>query len=144
MGKKFFNCGKPGAGQIAKICNNMALAIQMISISEALAMGHTLGLDAKTLSHIMNASSSRCWSTDTYNPVPGYLENVPAANDYDGGFRIALMLKDLGLAQVVAQEAGINSHLGKLTKELYEKLAATDYAHKDFGSVFHALLNKKI
>jgi 3-hydroxyisobutyrate dehydrogenase len=64
----------------------------------------------------MKASSSRCWSIDTYNPVPGFLENVPAANDYEGGFRCQLMLKDLGLAQLLAQEAGINSHLGKLTK----------------------------
>jgi len=73
MGKNIFNCNKVGAGQIAKVCNNMALAIEMIGISEALALGKTLGMDEKILTNIMKVSSSRCWSIDTYNPVPGVM-----------------------------------------------------------------------
>lgn len=82
MGKSIFNCEKIGAGQIAKVCNNMALAIEMIGISEALALGAKLGMDSKILTNIMKVSSSRCWSVDTYNPVPGVMENVPASRDY--------------------------------------------------------------
>ena len=82
MGKNMFNCAKAGAGQIAKVCNNMALAIEMIGISEAIAMGKKLGMDEKILCNIMKVSSSRCWSVDTYNPVPGVMENVPASRDY--------------------------------------------------------------
>jgi len=103
MGKNIFNCSKIGAGQIAKVCNNMALAIEMIGISEALALGKTLGMDEKILTNIMKVSSSRCWSIDTYNPVPGVMENVPASRNYDGGFACNLMLKDLKLATEVAK-----------------------------------------
>jgi 3-hydroxyisobutyrate dehydrogenase len=102
MGKSIFNCEKVGAGQIAKVCNNMALAIEMIGISEALALGAKLGMDSKILTNIMKVSSSRCWSVDTYNPVPGIMENVPASRDYQGGFACELMLKDLRLAQGAA------------------------------------------
>lgn len=79
MGKSVFNCERAGAGQIAKICNNMALAIQMVSVAEALALGKKLGIDDKILTNIMKVSSSRCWSLDTSNPVPGVMENVPAS-----------------------------------------------------------------
>jgi 3-hydroxyisobutyrate dehydrogenase len=103
MGKSFFNCQKPGAGQIAKLCNNMALAIEMIAVSEALAMGAKLGMDGKVLSDIMKVSSSRCWSVDTYNPVPGVIEGVPSSRDYERGFGSELMLKDLKLASDAAQ-----------------------------------------
>jgi 3-hydroxyisobutyrate dehydrogenase len=98
MGKNCFNCQKPGAGQIAKLCNNMALAIEMIGVSEALAMGTKLGIDRKILSDIMKVSSSRCWSIDTYNPVPGILENAPSSRNYENGFYSDLMLKDIKLA----------------------------------------------
>ena len=78
MGKSIFDCKKAGAGQIAKMCNNMALAIQMVGVSEALALGRRAGIDDKVLSSIMGVSTSRCWSVDTYNPVPGVMENVPS------------------------------------------------------------------
>lgn len=81
MGKSIFNCEKAGAGQIAKICNNMALAIEMIGVAEALALGRKLGIDDKILTNIMKVSSSRCWSLDAYNPVPGIMENVPASKN---------------------------------------------------------------
>ena len=103
MGKNFFNCDKAGAGQIAKACNNMTLAIHMIGISESLALGKALGMDLKILSNIMSVSTGRCWSVDTYNPVPGVLENVPSSRDYDGGFACDLMLKDIGLALEAAK-----------------------------------------
>lgn len=105
MGKSIFNCDKVGAGQIAKVCNNMALAVEMIGISEALALGKNLGMDSKILTNIMKVSSSRCWSVDTYNPVPGVMENVPASRDYERGFACELMLKDLKLALEAAHEA---------------------------------------
>eukprot|EP00178_Gracilaria_changii_P008148 TRINITY_DN25134_c0_g1_i1.p1 TRINITY_DN25134_c0_g1~~TRINITY_DN25134_c0_g1_i1.p1 ORF type:complete len:104 (+),score=3.95 TRINITY_DN25134_c0_g1_i1:312-623(+) len=103
MGKNIFNCDKAGAGQIAKVCNNMALAIQMVSAAEALALGKSLGMDSKILTNIMKVSSSRCWSVDTYNPVPGVLEGVPANKNYDVGFACDLMLKDLRLAVEAAK-----------------------------------------
>ena len=101
MGKSFFNCQKPGAGQIAKLCNNMALA-----------MGAKLGMDGKVLSDIMKVSSSRCWSVDTYNPVPGVIEGVPASRDYERGFGSELMLKDLKLASDAAQSVNCKIDLG--------------------------------
>lgn len=82
MGKNIFHCGQLGGGQIAKMCNNMALAIQMISVAEALALGKKMGMDPAMLSSIMSVSSSRCWSVDTYNPAPGVLPGVPSGNDY--------------------------------------------------------------
>ena len=102
MGKNLFKCDKIGGGQAAKICNNMALAIEMLAVSEALALGVGLGLDPKLLSKIMSVSSSRCWSVDTYNPAPGVMPNVPSSNNYDGGFVSELMLKDLNIAAEVS------------------------------------------
>lgn len=98
MGKNYFNCGMSGAGQIAKLCNNISLAIQMIGTSEALAIGTSLGMDAKALTSIMAVSTARCWSVDTYNPVPGVMPNVPSSRNYDQGFACELMSKDIGLA----------------------------------------------
>jgi len=98
MGKNIFNCGGPGYGQIAKVCNNLALANEMLAVCEALVLGQKLGIDVKILNEIMKVSSSRCWSVDTYNPVPGLMENVPASRNYEKGFASELMLKDLKLA----------------------------------------------
>jgi 3-hydroxyisobutyrate dehydrogenase len=114
--KNIFNCGKPGAGEIAKLCNNMALAIQMIGISEALAIGKRLGMDVNNLVKLMNVSSSRCWSTDTYNPIPGYFPTTPATNNYDGGFACELMLKDIKLALEAANIAKVDAVMGTKSK----------------------------
>ena len=92
MGKNIVNCNMVSGGQIAKTCNNMALAIQMASVSEAFNLGIKLGMDPKILNKIMGTASSRCWSLDTYNPVPGILENVPASRDYENGFKTDLMM----------------------------------------------------
>lgn len=143
MGKSIFNCDKVGAGQIAKVCNNMALAIEMIGISEALALGKNLGMDSKILTNIMKVSSSRCWSVDTYNPVPGVMENVPASRDYERGFACELMLKDLRLALDAAHESKTKTELGSKSKEIYEKLAASGLAKKDFGVIYDVLLKNK-
>ncbi|KAJ3033462.1 hypothetical protein HK097_004835, partial [Rhizophlyctis rosea] len=106
MGKSITYCGGPGNGQVAKICNNMLLGISMIAASETLNLGINLGMDPHLLTQILNTSSGRCWSTDTYNPVPGVMPNVPASRDYEGGFGNSLMAKDLGLAVEAAKGCG--------------------------------------
>merc|ERR1712216_7218 len=98
MGSNIFHCGDNGAGEATKLCNNLLLGISMVGVCEAYALGEKLGLDAKVLASVINTSTGRCWSTDTYNPFPGVMEGVPASRDYEGGFGSALMLKDLGLA----------------------------------------------
>uniref|UniRef100_A0A914HBE3 3-hydroxyisobutyrate dehydrogenase n=1 Tax=Globodera rostochiensis TaxID=31243 RepID=A0A914HBE3_GLORO len=99
MGKNTVHCGKVGSGQATKICNNMLLSVQMIALAEALNLGVKMGLDPKMLTSVINSSSGRCWSSDTYNPCPGVLPNTPASSNYNGGFGCKLMAKDLGLAQ---------------------------------------------
>lgn len=116
MGKKVINCQKEGAGQIAKACNNMALAIEMIAVSEAMTMGKKLGIDSKVLADIMNVSSSYCWSSQVYNPCPGVIETVPSSKNYEGGFASELMLKDLGIAIAAAEQSGSSVPLGSASK----------------------------
>ena len=99
MGSNVVHCGDVGTGQAVKICNNLLLAISMIGTAEAMNLGIRLGLDPKLLAKILSMSSGRCWSSDTYNPVPGVMDGVPLANNYQGGFGTTLMAKDLGLAQ---------------------------------------------
>ena len=98
MGKKIVHCGGPGTGGITKLCNNLALAIQMIGTAEALALGSKLGMDPSKLSEVMSTSTARCWSVDTYNPCPGVMPNVPSSRNYEGGFSSTLMEKDINLA----------------------------------------------
>lgn len=116
MGKKVINCQKEGAGQIAKACNNMALAIEMIAVSEAMTMGKKLGIDSKVLADIMNVSSSYCWTSQVYNPCPGVIETVPSSKNYEGGFASELMLKDLGIAIAAAESSGSSVPLGAASK----------------------------
>lgn len=120
MGQNIFHAGDNGAGQAAKICNNMLLAIHMIGTAEALQLGVNLGLDAKVLSEIMRKSSGGNWSLEKYNPYPGVMENVPASNNYEHGFGVALMNKDLGLAQDAAVRSHSSTPLGAMAKSLYE------------------------
>ncbi|TOM90604.1 3-hydroxyisobutyrate dehydrogenase, partial [Vibrio parahaemolyticus] len=102
MGKNIFHAGDAGAGQVAKICNNMMLGILMSGTCEALNLGMENGLDPKVLSDIMLQSSGRNWALELYNPCPGVMENTPASNGYQGGFMSQLMAKDLGLAMEAA------------------------------------------
>ncbi|CAD8197847.1 unnamed protein product [Paramecium octaurelia] len=142
MGKNIFHCGKIGGGQIAKMCNNMALAIQMISVAEALALGKNMGMDPAMLSSIMSVSSSRCWSVDTYNPAPGVMPNVPSSKDYDGGFMVELMLKDLGIAIDASKKSGTDTQLGQHAQQIYNKLNE-HFGKKDFAIVYKELTKSK-
>ncbi|MFV8781319.1 3-hydroxyisobutyrate dehydrogenase [Microbulbifer sp. SA54] len=136
MGANIFHAGPAGSGQVAKICNNMLLAIHMIGTAEALQMGVDNGLDPKVLSEIMCASSGGNWSLEKYNPYPGVMENVPASHDYEGGFSVALMLKDLGLAMDTAAGSASSTPLGALAKNLYQ-LHGGDPVNRqlDFSSI---------
>ncbi|MEE4251101.1 MAG: 3-hydroxyisobutyrate dehydrogenase, partial [Alcanivoracaceae bacterium] len=135
MGKKVFRAGDNGAGQTAKLCNNMLLAIHMIGTCEALQLGADHGLDPKVLSEIMLASSGRNWSLELYNPWPGVMENAPASRDYAGGFAVNLMNKDLGLAVEAAMDSGTNTPLGALAKSLYALHASEGRGQLDFSSI---------
>jgi 3-hydroxyisobutyrate dehydrogenase len=135
MGKNIFHAGDAGAGQVAKICNNMLLGILMAGTAEALALGAANGLDPKTLSDIIAKSSGRNWATELYNPWPGVMENVPASKSYAGGFGVDLMLKDLGLAAESALNAKASTPLGELARNLYSMHSAQGNGGLDFSSI---------
>lgn len=139
MGSAVFHAGPGGAGQAAKLCNNMLLAITMIGSAEALALGEKLGLDVKILSQIMCSSSGRNWCLDTYNPVPGVMEGVPAGNSYAGGFPNELMCKDLGLAIDAANRCGAATSLGGLAWSLYRLWSQGAGCGLDFSSIYKML-----
>src|SRR5579871_3276883 len=135
MGRAIVHCGGPGTGQVAKICNNLLLGISMIGVSEAMSLGAALGIDPKVLAGIINSSSGRCWSSDTYNPYPGVMDNVPAARGYTGGFGTDLMLKDLALATDAARRAGQSVVLGAAAQQLYQLWRASGAGGKDFSTI---------
>ncbi|XP_044738210.1 3-hydroxyisobutyrate dehydrogenase, mitochondrial [Chrysoperla carnea] len=143
MGKRAVHCGDVGSGQAAKICNNMLLAISMIGTSECLNLGIKLGLNPKTLTDIINTSTGRCWSSDSYNPVPNMLPNVPSSNDYKGGFSTDLVLKDLGLAQDAATDTHSTIFLGALSHQIYSTLSNNGFGNKDFAYVYQFLKGNK-
>jgi 3-hydroxyisobutyrate dehydrogenase len=139
MGKNIFHAGDAGAGQIAKIANNMLLGIAMAGTAEALALGVANGLDPKVLSDIISKSSGRNWVTELYNPWPGVMDNVPSAKGYAGGFGVDLMLKDLGLAA----EAAMHSHsviaLGELARNMYALHSTQGHGKLDFSSILNMI-----
>jgi 3-hydroxyisobutyrate dehydrogenase len=135
MGKNVVRCGDSGTGQVAKICNNMLLGITMIGVSEAMNLGVALGIDPKVLAGIINTSSGRCWSSDTYNPYPGVMDDVPAARGYTGGFGTDLMLKDLGLATDAAKHAKQTVVLGSMAQQLYQMWSARGAGSQDFSAI---------
>ncbi len=139
MGKRIVHAGGPGAGQAAKICNNMLLAISMIGTCEAFALGEKLGLEHQKLFDIMSAASGQCWSLTTYCPVPGPVPAAPSNRDYAGGFATALMLKDLKLAQSAAQSAGATTPLGAEAAQLYSLFAAKGHSGTDFSGIIKVL-----
>lgn len=141
MGKNIFHAGASGAGQTAKICNNMLLGIQMIGTAEALALGVANGLDPKVLSDIMVKSSGRNWSLELYNPYPGVMDNVPASREYSGGFGVDLMLKDLGLATETALNAQASIPLGEMARNLYALHSKAGAGALDFSSILQILQN---
>ncbi|GAC28186.1 3-hydroxyisobutyrate dehydrogenase [Brumicola pallidula] len=138
MGKNIFHAGGIGAGQVAKICNNMLLAILMAGTSEALQLGIDNGLDPKVMSDIMLQSSGRNWTLELYNPCPGVMPNVPSSNDYQGGFLVDLMNKDLGLAMGTAANNRSVVPLGQLAKSLFQMHGNAGNGNLDFSSIFNA------
>jgi 3-hydroxyisobutyrate dehydrogenase len=143
MGKRIVHAGGAGAGQAAKICNNMMLGISMIGTCEAFALGEKLGLDPQKLFDIMSTSSGQSWSLTTYCPVPGPVPTSPANRDYTGGFAAALMLKDLKLAQSAAQSAGANTPLGAEAAQLYSLFASLGHSGADFSGIIQMLRGNK-
>lgn len=137
MGKNIFHAGDIGAGQVAKICNNMLLSILMAGTSEAIQMGINNGLDAKVLSDIMTASSGRNWTLELYNPCPGVMDTAPASNDYKPGFMVDLMAKDLGLAMEAAQQSNSTTPMGSMAKNLYTMLQHKGAGSDDFSAIFN-------
>ncbi|WRX26333.1 6-phosphogluconate dehydrogenase [Theobroma cacao] len=137
MGKNAIFCGGPGNGSAAKICNNLAVAVSMLGVSEALALGQSLGITASTLTKIFNCSSARCWSSDSYNPVPGVMPGVPSSRNYSGGFASKLMAKDLNLAAASAEEVGVKSPLTFLAQNIYAEICENGHESEDFSCVFH-------
>ena len=139
MGQNIFHAGPSGAGQVAKMCNNMLLAIHMIGTSEALKLGEKNGLDAAVLSEIMLASSGKNWSLEKYNPYPGVMPNSPASNNYQPGFMVDLMTKDLTLALDNARQSSAQTPLGKLALELYSQKQQQGDGQRDFSSIIELL-----
>ncbi|CCE03176.1 putative 3-hydroxyisobutyrate dehydrogenase [Bradyrhizobium sp. STM 3809] len=135
MGKKIVHCGGAGAGQAAKICNNMILGISMIAVSEAFALGEKLGLSHQALFDVASTSSGQCWSLTSYCPVPGPVPASPANNDYKPGFASALMLKDLTLSQEAAKAAGAATPLGQHAQEIYKAFEAAGHGGVDFSGI---------
>ncbi|CAB3701367.1 3-hydroxyisobutyrate dehydrogenase [Paraburkholderia phenoliruptrix] len=135
MGKNIVHCGDTGTGQVAKICNNLVLGITMAGVAEAMSLGEALGIDVKVLGGIINTSTGRCWSSDTYNPMPGVIDGAPASRGYTGGFGTDLMLKDLGLATDAAKLARQPVYLGALAQQLYQTMSTKGAGRLDFSAV---------
>ncbi len=135
MGKNIFHAGGSGSGQIAKLCNNMLLAIHMSGTAEALSIGVKSGLDPSVLSEIMSKSSGGNWSLDKYNPYPGVMTDSPASKDYQGGFLNKLMIKDLNLAKELAQDSKTETPMGDSARKLYDELIEQGLEDLDFSSV---------
>ena len=135
MGSNIFHAGSNGAGQVAKVCNNMLLAIHMCGTAEAIALGVKNGLDASVLSEIMRKSSGGNWSLEVYNPYPGVMDTAPASRNYEGGFLNKLMAKDLGLAKEASESSNAETPMGDLARKLYQDLINQGYEDLDFSSI---------
>ncbi len=142
MGKKIVHCGDAGAGQAAKICNNMILGISMIGVCEAFGLAEKLGLSHQALFDVASTSSGQCWSLTTYCPVPGPVPTSPANNDYRPGFAAALMLKDLTLSQEAARQSGAATPLGAHAAELYAEFERMGHGADDFSAIIQMLRGK--
>lgn len=142
MGKNIVHAGEIGHGLAAKICNNMLLGISMIGVAETMNLGLKLGLDKKVLAGILNTSSGRCWSSDTYNPVPGVIEGIPPSNNYEGGFQSGLITKDLSLAQMASTDTNSPTPLGSMAYNFYKQMSNQGLANKDFAYVYEYLKSK--
>ena len=139
MGKAVIHAGASGAGQAAKMANNMLLGATMVATCEAFRLAERLGLDLQTFYDISSVSSGQSWSMTTYCPVPGVGPDTPADHDYQGGFAAALMLKDLRLAMQAAEQAGAATPLGRHATDLYEAFVADGQGGTDFSGIIRTL-----
>ena len=139
MGKAVIHAGESGAGQAAKICNNMLLGATMVATCEAFLLARRLGLDPKTFYDISSVSSGQSWSMTSYAPLPGVGPDTPADHDYQGGFAAALMLKDLRLAMEAARDASLGAPMGTRATELYEAFAGIGKGGTDFSGIINML-----
>ena len=139
MAKAVIHAGASGSGQVAKMCNNMLLAIHMIGTCEALALAEKAGLDPQKFYEISSKSTGYCWSLNDYTPAPGIGATSPADIGYQGGFASALMLKDLRLAMAGAESSGATVPMGKHATEIYENFVEAGNGAKDFGAIFTTL-----
>nr|PZN85800.1 MAG: 3-hydroxyisobutyrate dehydrogenase [Pseudomonadota bacterium] len=142
MGRRVVHCGDAGAGQAAKICNNMILGISMIGVCEAFNLAEKLGLSHQALFDVASTSSGQCWSITTYCPVPGPVPTSPANNGYKPGFAAELMLKDLSLAQEAARATGVPTPLGAEAMQLYQLFVANGNAGVDFSGIIEFIRGK--
>lgn len=138
MAGKIIHCGASGAGQAAKLCNNMVLAVQQIAIGEAFVLAEKLGLPAQSLFDVITGATGNCWAVHTNCPVPGPVPASPANNDFKPGFATALMNKDLGLAMDAVNSTGSSAPLGTHAAEIYREFNA-DHSDKDFSAIIEAL-----
>ena len=143
MGKAVIHAGDAGAGQAAKICNNMILGSQMIATCEALALAIRLGLDPQTFYDIASKASGQSWSLTSYCPLPGVGPETPADRGYEGGFAAGLMLKDLKLAMAAAQGVDASVPMGAAAEALYQAFANAGHATKDFSAIIAMLDGKQ-
>ena len=141
MGGTLVHCGGPGTGQAAKICNNMMLGIQMISVAEAFGLAEKLGLAADRLFEVSSKASGQCWSLTSYCPEPGLVPSSPANRAYQPGFTAAMMLKDLALARAAAGAAGADTPLGEKAAALYEKFIKSGDGEVDFSGIITMIRN---
>jgi 3-hydroxyisobutyrate dehydrogenase len=139
MGKAVIHAGDSGAGQAAKLCNNMILGATMIATCEAFALADKLGLDLQTFYDIASQASGQSWSMTSYCPVPGVGPETPADRDYQGGFATALMLKDLKLAMAAAQAADASVPMGSIAESLYQAFANAGHGARDFSAIIRML-----
>jgi 3-hydroxyisobutyrate dehydrogenase len=139
MGRRITHCGGAGAGQAAKVCNNMILGISMIAVSEAFVLGRALGLTDQALFDVASGASGQCWALTTNCPVPGPVPASPANRDYQPGFASALMLKDLGLAVASATETGVDAQLGRAAAGLYARYVEAGGGDRDFSGIINAI-----
>jgi 3-hydroxyisobutyrate dehydrogenase len=143
MGKRIVHCGEVGAGQSAKICNNMMMAVAMIGVCESFILAEKLGLSHQALFDVASASSGQCWALTSYCPVPGLVPTSPANNNYKPGFASALMLKDLKLAQEAASAAGATTPMGAAAAQLFGLHNAWGEGGADFSGIIHLIRGKE-
>ncbi len=142
MGKKVVHCGDAGAGQVAKVCNNMILGVTMIAVSEGFLLGEKLGLSPQKLFDVVSTATGQCWAVNSYAPVPGLVPTAPSNRGFTGGFANNLMLKDMKLSQEASASAGVSTPLGAAATQLYALANAYGDGGKDFSAIIQLLKGK--